>query len=227
LMPLATPLPYLVIGLSFGLVFGGHVFGGTGRYFVSPALLGVVFLAFSWPAAMNGSWLPGMDTVSTWEQVVSAGHAVLVASGTGWLELAAGQQVSATGVGAAGACLVVAAFLVFAGLIPWRIIVGGMAAICVAGVGFAEPPWYWQAVLGSFCFALVFIATDPTTVPESRIGCWALGIAFGSLTIVIRMLNPAHPEGTLYALLLALLLTPLIDHFAGSISQSSKPATNE
>ena len=69
-------------------------------------------------------------------------------------------------------------------------------------------------MFGSFAFALAFVATDPTTTPVTRPGRWTFGIAFGALTIVIRMLNPEHPEGTLFALLLASLLTPLADHLA-------------
>ena len=82
LMPASVPLPFLALGLSFGLVFGCHVFGGTGRYIVNPALLGAVFLAFSWPAAISGGWLPGLDLVSSWEQLINEGHAAFITSGT-------------------------------------------------------------------------------------------------------------------------------------------------
>jgi Na+-transporting NADH:ubiquinone oxidoreductase subunit B len=185
LLPASVPFPLLIIGLSFGLVFGCHVFGGTGRYIVNPALLAVVFLLVSYPQVMTNEWLP-----------------------------ATGLPVSA--VTSAGLCLAGALLLSMGGLASWRILVGGLAGMFVCAAAFASIPWFWQPMLGLFLFALAFVATDPSTMPVTRIGCWMLGILFGSGTVVIRMLNPEHPEGTLFALLLAVLVTPLIDHWAGA-----------
>lgn len=214
LLPAGLPLPLLVIGLSFGLVFGCHVFGGTGRYIVNPALLGVVFLTIAYPQSMDSHWVPGHVLPATWTVAATQGQAALAAAGTGWLDLVIGREVAAIGSPAAGACLAGALLLILMGLTSWRIPAGALAALLLAGVGFESVSWQWQPVLGTFAFALAFIATDPSTMPASRHGRWALGLVFGVLTIVIRMLNPEHPEGTLFALLLATLVTPLVDHWA-------------
>jgi Na+-transporting NADH:ubiquinone oxidoreductase subunit B len=214
LMPAAAPLPLIGIGLSFGLVFGNHIFGGTGRYIVNPALLGVVFLTFSYPGLMDEHWLPGIGVQSTWSVAAAQGTDALAATGIGWLDVAMGREVAALGVPAAGACLAGVIILILTGLASWRVVVGGLFGVMVVAAAFDSPAFYWQPVLGSFAFALAFVATDPTTTPLTRAGRWTFGIAFGTLTIVIRMLNPEHPEGTLFALLLAYLLVPLVDHLA-------------
>jgi Na+-transporting NADH:ubiquinone oxidoreductase subunit B len=214
LMPAAIPLPLIIIGLSFGLVFGSLVFGGTGRYFVNPALLGAAFLLLAYPALMNGHWLPAGDAASTWSVASGQGTAVLSETGVRWLDVAIGREVAALGVPAAGACLAGALFLILIGLASWRIVIGGLLGMVAVSVGFDSIAWHWQPMLGNFAFALAFIATDPTTTPASRGGRWILGLTFGAVTVVIRMLNPEHPEGTVFALLLASSLAPLADHLA-------------
>jgi Na+-transporting NADH:ubiquinone oxidoreductase subunit B len=216
LLPAAIPLPFVVIGLSFGLVFGCHVFGGTGRYIVNPALLGTVFLIFSYPEATNSGWVPGLAVPTTWSIAATEGIDALTASGTGWFDVVIGREIAAIGVPAAGACLAGALFLILSRLASWRIVIGSILGIVFVGIWFESLPWQWQPMLGTFAFALAFVVTDPTTMPVSRLGCWMLGLLFGGITIVIRMFNPEHPEGTLFALLLASLLTPLIDHWVAS-----------
>lgn len=217
LLPAGVPIPLVVWGLSFGVVFGCHVFGGTGRYIVSPALLGAVFLLFAYPDAMSGHWVPGASVPTTWSVAATSSIDTVLEGGTTWLGVAMGAEVAAIGTPAALACLAGALFLIVRGLASLRIVAGGLAGLAVATVGFDTPPWEWQPVLGAFAFALSFIATDPTTSPTSRIGRWALGLLFGAITGVIRMLNPEHPDGALFALLLATLLAPLIDHVAGAL----------
>jgi len=96
----------------------------------------------------------------------------------------------------------------------WRVPAGALAGLLITAWAFGTHPWYWQAVTGSFALALAFVASDPTTVPESRAGQWTLGFLFGALTVILRTLNPEHPEGSLQALLLATLASPLVDHWA-------------
>jgi Na+-transporting NADH:ubiquinone oxidoreductase subunit B len=104
--------------------------------------------------------------------------------------------------------------LVLLRLASWRILAGGLLGMVAVAAAFDAPAWPWQLVLGNFAFALAFVATDPTTTPSSRMGCWVFGLTFGALTVVIRMLNPEHPEGTLFALLLAASVAPLVDQLA-------------
>lgn len=180
LVPATVPIPLLVIGLSFGMLFGCHVFGGTGRCLVNPALLAAVFLLVAYPEFTRIGWMPGPRLP----------------------------------VMTAAACFAGALALVVAGLASWRVIAGGLAGMLAAALVFDPIPWLWQPLLGLFAFALAFVATDPGSLPMTRIGCWMFGILFGAGTVMIRMLNPEHPEGTLFALLLASLLTPVIDHWA-------------
>jgi len=214
LLPAATPLPLVVIGLSFGLVFGCHVFGGTGRYIVSPALLGAVFLNVAYPAVMGSHWLPGGGP-STWS-LAAGGEDALAAAGVAWLDAALGREVAAFGVPSAVLCLAGALILVLQGLASPRVIGGGLLGLLLVAVPFEVPGWHWQPVLGSFAFVLAFVATDPSTLPESHAGRWSLGLVYGALTVALRMLNPEHPEGSLFALLLASLITPLVDYWAAA-----------
>jgi Na+-transporting NADH:ubiquinone oxidoreductase subunit B len=196
LMPAAVPMPLLCLGLSFGLLFGCHVFGGTGRYFVNPVALGGVFLLISYPVAMNLDWLPGGEELTTWPP-----GAVLAA-----------------------ACMAGALLLVLLRLASWQILAGGLIGMLATALLFDSMPWYWQPLLGNFAFVLAFLATDPTTTPETRAGRWALGLAFGAITVAIRMLNPEHPEGSLFGLLLASALAPLIDHLVQPPEEADTPA---
>lgn len=177
LLPIDTPLGFAAVGLSFGLLFGCHVFGGTGRYLVNPALLGVVFLAISYP--------PPLAEVAMPETNVALGVASL-----------------------AGAVL-----LIVTRAASVRVIGAAIAAI-VIGALFGGEPWQSHLMSGSFAFVLAFVATDPTTRPATPTACWAFGALFGALTIVLRTLDPAEPEGSLSALLLASLCVPLLDHIA-------------
>lgn len=214
LLPASFPLPLLVVGLSFGLLFGCHVFGGTGRYIVNPALLGAVFLSVAYPAALETQGLTAASSISTWSQFITGGPQSLSAIGISWWDAFLSQEAVALGAFSSILCFVGLIFLAARGLTPWRIPAGAMAGLMVTAWAFGAYPWYWQAITGSFALALAFVATDPTTVPESREGQWSLGLLFGALTVILRTLNPEHPEASLQALLLATLVTPLVDHWA-------------
>lgn len=226
LLPAALPLGFAVLGISFGLVFGKHIFGGTGRYLVSPALLGVLFLQFSYPGYFTGagSFVPvaGLSVVTTWSTVVASGLENAVLEGLSWGQLFLGQEIGAFGAGSALLCLAGAAMLIYKGAASARTVLGAIIGLIAATLllnGFSSEqvlwqlPWYWHLALGNFLFGIAFIATDPTPSPMTAEGRWIQGALIGVLTILIRTLNPAHPEGTLYAILLAALATPIIDHF--------------
>ena len=223
LLPATLPLHYAVLGFSFGAVFGSYVFGGTGRYVVNPALLGVAFISIAYPDLVGPSrWLPGPETVSSWALVAGEGVEAAVSDGTSWVALFIGSETGALGTSSTLASLLGAAYLIARKLAPAGIVAGALAGLLVAGGLFGEIPALWHLALGSFAFALAFVATDPSTAPSSRAGCWAYGALFGVLVVVLRVADPTHPEATVSALLLASLCVPLIDHIANSMGLVSR-----
>jgi len=210
LLPAGMPLHLVTLALSFGLVFGCYVFGGTGRYLVNPALLGSVFLLVAYPSQfVPGVWILGTAHATGWETVAVLGPDQ---SGVAWIGALFGTDIGAFGTSSAAACGLGALLLVVFGIGSWRIMLGALGGVVLVGLMFTDVPWYWQPVLGSFAFVAAFIATDPTTMALTATGRWLQGALFGALTILLRMLNPEHPEGTLFALLLATLVTPAFDH---------------
>lgn len=197
LVPPATPLWLIAVAASFGLVLGHHVFGGTGRALVSPALLGALMIHFAYPA------------------MAAAQGAGQAATGNGWSALVL-QPGAPLGAASPLACLAGALLLVRVGAASPRLLLGGIAGIVAAAwaldAGRALAPWYLQPVAGSFAFALAFIATDPGTGALTRAGRWIHGLLIGALTAVIRVLDPAHPDGALFAVLMAGLAVPLVDY---------------
>jgi Na+-transporting NADH:ubiquinone oxidoreductase subunit B len=226
MLPATVPIGFAALALSFGLVFGCHVFGGSDRYLVNPALLGVIFLAIGYPALTGTTaWLPGSDNPTTWSAVAAAADSapVLEASVLG---VFFGTEIGAIGTASALACLLGAAYLVAARVIPVSLVVSGLLALIVLGGLGSEVPWAWHLAAGNFAFALAFVATDPTARPTTAGGSWAFGALFGALVIALRGANPDHPEGTWAALLLASLSIPLLDHIARAISIPRKKPSN-
>ena len=211
LLPLSTPLYLVALGASFGAVVGKHIFGGTGRYIVSPALLGVLFVQVAYPAALGG--LP-----STFAAIVAGDT---IATTGGWVAVFLGRETGAIGSPSALACLLGGLYLWMRGAISPRTLGGAILGLVVtawafslgAGAAASMPlAWHWHLALGYFAFCAVFVSTDPSIAPLMPAARWIYGALFGALTVVIRTANPAHPEGTLVALLLASLCIPLVDH---------------
>ncbi len=218
LLPPVSALYLVAIALVFGAVLGKHIFGGTGRYIVNPALLGVVFLQLGFPDAYASSGVAGL-IVSTWDAAVAGGAAAL--DELGWWNVFMGREIGAIGAASAAACLLGTIYLWFRGAASLRIAAGGLAGVGLAVISisaFADAdtvlgfPIQWHLALGSLGFVLAFIAMDPTTMPATRAGRWIFGGLIGALTVLIRELNPEHLEGALTATLLASLCIPLIDH---------------
>lgn len=227
-LPPAIPLWQAAAGIIFGIVFGKEVFGGVGRNFMNPALVARAFVFFAYPAQMSG------DTV--WTAVDGFTKATplgsLAASLPGrtmqsldvtWSQAFLGTIPGSMGETSALACLVGAFILLATGIGSWRI----MTAMLLGGLGislvfwlvgspvnpmFGVPP-HWHLVLGGFAFGLVFMATDPVSAANTVAGQWLYGLFIGSLAIVIRVLNPAFPEGVMLSILLGNILAPLLDYF--------------
>ena len=213
LLPASTTLAAAALAMSFGAVVGAHIFGGTGRYLASPALLGVLFLSLSYPDFTAQPLMLGQDApASSWTRLSADGI-----DGAAWLPYLLGRGIGAIGTTSALACLLGAAYLIHQGAASWRVCAGAVAGILVAGTvlhwtGASELPAYWHLVLGNLAFVLAFVITDPGAAPLTRPARWMLGIFTGVLTVLIRVFDPAHPEATLHAALLTTLAVPLIDY---------------
>ncbi|HEY5623532.1 MAG TPA: RnfABCDGE type electron transport complex subunit D [Gammaproteobacteria bacterium] len=215
LLPATMPLHLAVFGLSFGAVFGCYVFGGTGRYIVNPALLGVAFISISYPDLLApNNWLPGSDSISSWALVADGGIDAAVAADSSWSALFVGIEAGAMGTSSALACLLGATYLIVRKVASAGIVAAALIGLLFAGELVGDVPSHWHLATGSFAFGLAFIATDQTTTPRTAIGCWTYGALFGVLVVILRIADPGHPEATVSALLLATLCVPLLDYVA-------------
>jgi len=228
ILPATTPLWQVALGISFGVVIAKEVFGGTGKNFMNPALAARAFLYFAYPVEMSGEsvWVPPVDVVTGATPLAigtESGVIGIIDSGVTWLEAFLGPIQGSLGETSALACLLGGVFLVYTGIASWRIIAGvfiGMVATTLVfnAVGSdTNPmfvmPWYWHLVLGGFAFGMVFMATDPVTACVTDAGRWIFGLLIGLLTVVIRVVNIAFPEGIMLAILFANIFAPTIDHF--------------
>lgn len=213
LLPASTTLVTAALAMSFGAVVGAHIFGGTGRYLASPALLGVLFLYMSYPDFAAQPLIPGEDAPgSTWAQLNASGLDDLSI-----LPFLLGREIGAIGTSSVLACLLGALFLIHRGAVSFRICAGGVIGTLLAGTllhwsGASLLPAWWHLALGNLAFVLAFVVTDPSAAPLTRPARWLLGILTGALTVLIRVFDPAHPEATLHAALLATLTVPLLDY---------------
>jgi Na+-transporting NADH:ubiquinone oxidoreductase subunit B len=226
-LPATIPLWQVALGISFGVVIGKEVFGGTGKNFLNPALTGRAFLFFAYPAQMSGDavWVPvdGFTGATALAQAAQGGLEAVTASGLTWTDAFLGNMQGSIGETSVLACLVGAAFLVYTRIASWRImlsvLLGMIATVTIfnfagkaGGHPYLDMPWYWHAVLGGYAFGLVFMATDPVSASMTRAGQWAYGILIGLSVSIVRVLNPAYSEGMMLAILLGNVTAPLIDY---------------
>lgn len=226
MMPADAPLYQVAHGMSFGIVVGKLIYGGSGRYLVNPALFAIAFLVFSYSELMfsKGAWVPvpGWDQPTVLELVIEErGLDVIAAVGYDWWQLFLGAQPGAVGVVSVLGAALGAIFLILTGMASWRVMVGslfgliGVSLICNAVAPdhlILSIPWYWHLVLGGFAFGTVFIATDPVTGAMTDPGRWGFGLLVGGLTVVIRLGNVSYYEAMIFAILVASLFSPLIDY---------------
>jgi Na+-transporting NADH:ubiquinone oxidoreductase subunit B len=242
IVPVDIPLWQLTIAIVFAVIIGKEVFGGTGMNILNPALVARAFLFFSYPAWMSGDlvWVEGMVD----------GGAVDSFSGATPLALAAAHNIESmpsvmsmvigTIPGSIGetsfiAIMIGAAILLYTGVASWKIMLstfaGGFAMALfmnlVAVNPFMELPAYYHLIMGGFAFGAVFMATDPVTGSQTERGKWIYGAMIGILAVLIRVLNPAFPEGMMLAILFMNVFAPLIDHYIieANIKRRLKRAT--
>jgi Na+-transporting NADH:ubiquinone oxidoreductase subunit B len=225
MMPATAPLYQVALGMTFGIVIGKLIYGGSGRYLVNPALLGVAFLVFSYPSLLFGvgAWVPvaGYDQPTVLELVTEEGGLkVIAAVDYSFWQMFLGDRPGAVGVVSSLGAVLGALFLIWTGMASWRVMLGsliGLAGMTLILNSIAPEnelfavPWYWQMVLGGYLFGMVFLATDPVAGPMTDPGRWGFGLLVGALTVLIRVSNPSYYEGVMFAILLASMFSPLID----------------
>lgn len=229
-LPPMIPLWQVALGISFGVVFGKEIFGGTGKNFLNPALTGRAFLYFAYPAQISGdavwtavdgfSGATPLTALATADPTVGMG---VVESTVSWNEAFLGLTQGSMGETSTLACIFGAAVLIATGIGSWRIMAGVLAgsmgfAALLNGIGsdsnavFAMSP-AWHLVTGGLAFGLVFMATDPVSAAMTDKGKWIYGLLIGAMTILIRVINPAFPEGIMLAILFGNVFAPLIDYY--------------
>ena len=226
-LPPSIPLWQVAVGISFGVVIGKEVFGGTGRNFLNPALTARAFLYFAYPTAIVGDAVWTACDGFTGATPLGALATADIAVGMGAISETFEQAFLGTMQGSMGetstlACLIGAFILIATRIGSWRIMAGVVFgaivfSIFLTSVGsetnpmFAMP-WYWHLSVGGFAFGTVFMATDPVSAAMTERGKWFYGALIGALTILIRVINPAYPEGIMLAILFGNVFAPVIDY---------------
>ena len=237
ILPPTMPLWQAAVGISFGVIIGKEVFGGTGRNILNPALTARAFLFFAYPGSMSGDsvWVKHLSPDG-----ISGATALAVSSATengasivshlqavnlDFSNLFIGFTPGSIGETSALMCLIGALILIITGIGSFRTIIGGVIGILATGFflnlmsGLSGNPYLslnpvYHLVMGGFAFGIVFMATDPVSSPGINGVRWIYGFLIGMLTVLIRVFNPAYPEGTMLAILFMNLFAPLLDHFA-------------
>ena len=227
--PPDAPLWQVALGISVGLVIGKEIFGGTGKNFLNPALTGRAVLSFAYPAAWSGdmSWVAVDGYTAATMLGISAqdGYANMPDAFT-WSNAFFGLVPGSIGETSTVAILVGLAILLFTKIASYRIVGGVILGTIVTSYLFNligsdtnpmfQMPFWWHMVMGGYAFGLVFMATEPVSGSHTNTGRWIYGFVIGFMVIMIRVLNPAYPEGMMLAILFGNLLSPLIDHFVVS-----------
>ncbi|MGC0224610.1 NADH:ubiquinone reductase (Na(+)-transporting) subunit B [Pseudooceanicola nitratireducens] len=227
ILPASTPLWQVALGISFGVVIGKEVFGGTGKNFLNPALVGRAFLYFAYPAYMSGDtiWTPvdGFSGATALAVTASEGPAALPDYGITWMDAFVGTIQGSMGETSTIACLLGLVFLLATRIANYRMVVGCLAGMIAfssllnwigsdSNPAFATP-WYWHLVIGGYAFGLVFMVTEPVSGSHTNLGRYIYGALIGFMVVMIRVINPAFPEGMMLAILFGNVFAPLIDYF--------------
>ncbi len=235
ILPPSIPLWQVAVGISFGIVIGKEIFGGTGMNIVNPALLCRAFLFFAYAKTMTGNvWIAAagdsvvdavtgatpLGILSAMPEGATAADAI--ASGqVNFMQMFLGTMPGSIGETSTLACLIGAAMLLAAGVASWRImlasVIGLLSTAALAKFFGSSPmsqiPIYYHLVAGGFAFGTIFMATDPVSAAATNAGKWIYGFLIGMLVIIVRVLNAGFPEGVMLSILFMNLMAPLIDSF--------------
>ncbi|AMC10998.1 Na+-translocating NADH-quinone reductase subunit B [Lutibacter profundi] len=249
IIPIDTPLWMLAVAIVFGVVIGKEVFGGTGMNILNPALTIRAFLFFAYPTWMSGDkvWVAGANALKGTPDAIS-GETILGGLAQGkdlvystW-DMFYGFIPGSVGETSTLLILLGALYLLFTKIASWRIMLSAIIGAIVMGLifnGVVTAGWitegskfydlmttpYWEhLIIGGFAFGVVFMATDPVTGSQTNKGKWIYGFLIGFISIMIRVFNPAYPEGVMLAILLMNVFAPTIDHYVilGNIKRRLK-----
>lgn len=236
-LPPTIPLWVAAVGIFAGVVLAKEVFGGTGKNFLNPALTARAIIFFAYPATMSG------DMVWTAVDGYSGATALGLAAAEGmqaipftWQESFLGLVPGSMGETSTIAALLGAGYLVYTGVGSWRIMLTvflGMVgtALLFNCIGSDTNPMFamnpaWHLVVGGFTFGMIFMATDPVSAAMTSCGQYVYGLLIGLMVVLIRVVNPAFPEGMMLAILFANCFAPLIDYFVVNATVKRRLARN-
>lgn len=238
-LPATIPLWQVAIGITFGVVIAKEVFGGTGRNFLNPALAGRAFLFFAYPAEISGDkvWTVADGySGATWLSKAASGELDYASNIQLWWDAFYGLIPGSVGETSVLALLIGGLALIYFRIASWRIVLGVMVGMILTSYLFNAigsetnalfaMPWHWHLVLGGFAIGMFFMATDPVSASFTDKGKWAYGILIGFMVVVIRVANPAYPEGMMLAILFANLFAPLFDYMVAQSNIKRRLARN-
>lgn len=221
--PPDVPLWQLAIAVAFAVIIGKEVFGGTGYNFLNPALVARAFLFFSYPSQMSGDnvWIAEQGDAISGATPLGEMLAGGITPHVSALEMFLGFIPGSVGETSVVAILIGAVILLVTGIASWRIMLSIFAGGAAMGLVFnmiganpyMEMPFYYHFLIGGFMFGAVFMATDPVTAAQTNIGKYIYGALIGIMAVLIRVLNPAYPEGMMLSILLLNVFAPLIDYY--------------
>lgn len=230
-MPINTPLWMIAIATAFSVVFVKEVFGGTGMNIWNPALVARAFLFFAYPSKMSGDsvWisLGGKQAVDGFSGATPLAEAAAGHPNIDIWNSFIGLIPGSIGETSTLAILIGAVLLIVTGIGSWKIMVSTFVGGAVMGLllntfggnnAFMQIPFWEHFIIGSFAFGAVFMATDPVSGSQTERGKWIYGFLIGLLAILIRVVNPAYPEGMMLSILLMNTFAPLIDHYVVEVS---------
>ena len=224
IMPVSTPLWMVALGVAFAVIFGKEVFGGTGMNFFNPALVARAFVFFALSPQMSGEkvWFSDWKMMGATDATTGATALEQLATTCDmqWSVMDAflGFIPGSFGETSTLSILIGAAILLYTGVASWRtmlsVFVGGLAmGYLFQAVGLTEYPAYYHLLVGGFAFGAVFMATDPVTSAQTNTGKYIVGFMTGALAVLVRVVNPAYPEGMMLAILFMNALAPTVDYF--------------
>tara|TARA_R110000751_G_scaffold32145_2_gene81142 strand:+ start:365 stop:1567 length:1203 start_codon:yes stop_codon:yes gene_type:complete len=225
ILPATIPLWQAAIGITFGIVIAKEVFGGTGKNFLNPALAGRAFLFFAYPSEISGDavWVAA-DGFSGATALSAANQGLLEYTiNADWWNAFWGYIPGSVGEVSTAMILLGGAYILYKGIASWRIVLGVFAGMVVMSMllnaigsdtnNMFAMPWYWHLVTGGFAFGMMFMATDPVSASFTNTGKYWFGALVGIMVVLVRVVNPAFPEGMMLAILFANLFAPLFDYF--------------